>query len=323
MSAARRAGLRVAAFTTAESEPDKRHKAWAGQSVPSFGQLFDAVAEPDFTAQSQTYKFGPLQVSFGTFGAQRVVRSAERIRADQVDRLCLCLILDGEFAVQEPPVIAIAGNVLLFDLSKAWEHFSTRCELVTFTLPRDLAVANGLDPAALHCTMVTSAHAGLLCHHLVNIRDRVPLLGTDDGPRLARSIIDLIVVTLAIAGRLAQPLPWSPDHAIKLKAEALIAAHVEDSKLSVALLCRLTGVSRATLYRLFVADGGVRTRIRKVRLNAARIALEKSSARIGDVAGRFGLGEPAYFSRAFRAEFGVTPSAYRAVFQQDLGRPPE
>lgn len=321
MSATPRVGLRVAAFTTDGSKPDERHKAWRGQAVPSFGQLFDAVAEPEFTAQSATYELGPLQVSFGTFGAQRVVRSAARIRSDQVDRLCLCLILDGEFAVRAPPLVAIAGTVLLFDLSQEWEHFSSRCELVTFTLPRDLAIANGLDPATLHCTMVTSAHAGLLCHHLVNIRDRIPMLGADDGPRLARSIIDLIVVTLGIAGRLALPLPSSPDHAVKLKAEALIAARVEDPKLTVAALGRLLGVSRATLYRLFVADGGVRTRIRKVRLNGARLALEEPGARIGEVAERFSLGEPAYFSRAFRAQFGVTPSAYRAVFRQELGRP--
>lgn len=314
-----RASVRVRAFSTDAIPPHERHAAWLRQSGRATPQLFDGVAEPGFTARSETYELEPLQVSFGSFGAQRLVRSAARIRADRVDRLCVCLILSGELAVRAPPVVAKHGAVLLFDLSRAWEHFSTRCEIVTFTVARDVALANGIDPRALHCKAIAPAHAGLLCTHLVQVRERAHLLSAEDGPRLARTIVDLIAVSLGVAGRLAQPLPSSPDHAVKLKAEALIAAGVEDPKLSVAALCRQLGVSRATLYRLFAADGGVQTRIRDVRLNAARAALEEPGARIGKVGERFGFGEPAYFSRVFRAEFAITPSAYRAVFRRELG----
>jgi AraC-like DNA-binding protein len=39
---------------------------------------------------------------------------------------------------------------------------------------------------------------------------------------------------------------------------------------------------------------------------------------IGEIAARWGITNPAHFSRLFRAQFGLSPSEYRAV-----GRPPD
>ena len=78
-------------------------------------------------------------------------------------------------------------------------------------------------------------------------------------------------------------------------------------------------MSRATVYRLFAEVGGVQSHIRRARLQAARLALQNSSVQIARIAERYSLGEHAYFSRIFRAEFGMTPSEYRAVFRQGFG----
>lgn len=49
-----------------------------------------------------------------------------------------------------------------------------------------------------------------------------------------------------------------------------------------------------------------------LRLERARLLLQGSKVTISDVAYRVGFATPSHFSQAFKAEFGLTPSAYRS-----------
>ncbi|WP_174280391.1 helix-turn-helix domain-containing protein [Sphingomonas bacterium] len=96
-------------------------------------------------------------------------------------------------------------------------------------------------------------------------------------------------------------------------AERAIEERLGSAMLTVANLCRWTGMSRSSLYRLFDADGGVQAYIRDQRL--ARVAEElrvATAGRVADIAERWGFCDAAYLARVFREVHGVTPSAYRA-----------
>lgn len=311
--------LRTGIFTTDGVAPEHRHDAWQHQPAPSTARLFDAIPEPDFTAESEIYQLGPLRLNFGRYGAQRVIRSSRRIRADGNNDLALCLLLSGEIQVEKPAVSGGGGTIFLWDLGREWEHFTSPSELISLTIPRALAITNDLDPVELHGIAIEPRHTGLLRRHLETIRDCAPMLSEQDGPVLARTIIDLLAVSLSIAGRLHRLAHTSFDESLKSRAERVIIKGIENPELSPEMLCHELSIARATLYRLFSEAGGVQTRIRQVRLNAARIALQQPEARVIEVAERFGFGEPAYFSRVFRARFGVAPSVYRTMFRQGLG----
>ena len=51
--------------------------------------------------------------------------------------------------------------------------------------------------------------------------------------------------------------------------------------------------------------------MRRMKLRAAAVRLSSSETRIVDVALESGFGDVSNFNRAFRAEFGVTPTTYR------------
>jgi AraC-like DNA-binding protein len=95
-----------------------------------------------------------------------------------------------------------------------------------------------------------------------------------------------------------------------------ILENLEGADLSPRAIALANGVSVRQLHRVFSATGTtVGHFVRKVRL--ARCAADLRvpgvlAEGITGVAFRWGFNDSAHFSKAFRAEFGVTPRAYRA-----------
>ncbi|MEL7548186.1 MAG: helix-turn-helix domain-containing protein, partial [Pseudomonadota bacterium] len=92
--------------------------------------------------------------------------------------------------------------------------------------------------------------------------------------------------------------------------QAFIEQNLDDWDLSVTTILRNFGVSRASLYRLFDMDGGVRQYISDRRLMRAVLDLTQRSLKRGDIAAvaeRWGFSSAANFNRAVRNEYGVTP----------------
>jgi AraC-like DNA-binding protein len=101
-----------------------------------------------------------------------------------------------------------------------------------------------------------------------------------------------------------------------------IEAHLGNARLGPDEIADATNVSRASLYRLMAAEGGIRAVLLKRRLDQAlRIMLagNKDERSLADIAKCCGFGGTSQFSRAFRARFGSPPRQYLAlVRQQDL-----
>ncbi|MGI4948143.1 MAG: helix-turn-helix domain-containing protein [Janthinobacterium lividum] len=98
----------------------------------------------------------------------------------------------------------------------------------------------------------------------------------------------------------------------RAEVERVIEERLGSAMLTVGNLCRWTGMSRSSLYRLFDADGGVQAFIRARRLR--RVAEDLCGgppAKLADIAERWGFCDAAYLARVFREVHGMTPSAYR------------
>ncbi len=84
------------------------------------------------------------------------------------------------------------------------------------------------------------------------------------------------------------------------------------SPLRVAEIADVGGCSAATAERLFSRHLGssVAAWVRSARLREAATLLSTTSLRVGEVARAVGFADQLYFSRVFRATYGVPPSAY-------------
>jgi AraC-like DNA-binding protein len=114
------------------------------------------------------------------------------------------------------------------------------------------------------------------------------------------------------------------DHLKSRRKTALdfIDAHIGNPVLGPDEIADAANLSRASLYRLLSAEGGIRAALSRRRLDEAlRLMLEdhKDERSLKEIAKRCGFGGSRQFTRAFRARFGVPPLQYRAlVRQQDL-----
>jgi len=96
----------------------------------------------------------------------------------------------------------------------------------------------------------------------------------------------------------------------------LIEAH-KGSDLTLVSLAQAADLSPFHFLRTFEAVTGTTPHqyMRRMKLRAAAVRLSSSETRIVDVALESGFGDVSNFNRAFRAEFGVTPTTYRLRHQ--------
>jgi AraC-like DNA-binding protein len=132
------------------------------------------------------------------------------------------------------------------------------------------------------------------------------------------------IVTLTTAFARARLAGNEGDHVKSRRKAALdyIDAHLGNRQLGPDEIADAANLSRASLYRLLAAEGGIRAVLLTRRLDQALrllLADNKDERSLAEVAKRCGFGGTSQFSRAFRARFGLPPRQYRAlVRQQDL-----
>lgn len=143
-------------------------------------------------------------------------------------------------------------------------------------------------------------------------------LGQLDGPiggRLARNAVDLVTTLYARELDVARDAD-RPHRAMLRRVQAHIDDHLGDPDLTPGSIAAAAYISTRHLHALFHEEGlTVSTYIRSRRLDRCRRELADPLAAhrpVGQVATRWGFADAAHFSRAFRAEFGEPPSAFRA-----------
>ncbi|KRC82273.1 helix-turn-helix domain-containing protein [Sphingomonas sp. Root241] len=276
--------------------------------------LFDSTPIGPFSTSAENVYLDGMAVSYSTGTARLLERTPERIAADRIDILGVGVLLEGEMhgVARLREFEARSGEILLFDIAQPITMTMSIARSIQLAIPRAVAEAELGPVADLHGLVIGREEAALFYAHLVKLSEALQAISSEDAPRLARTLLDLLVVAVHAAAHAERD---APPRIVGMAARARteIRAHLESSSLNVASLCRRLNISRSTLHRLFEAEGGVQTYIRNSRLDAARIALLDSTndERIGAIAERLGFSDAAHFSRLFRARFDQTPSECR------------
>ncbi len=103
-----------------------------------------------------------------------------------------------------------------------------------------------------------------------------------------------------------------PDHQVLRAAAALMRRNVE-VPLKIGQIADALSLSQRTLELTFQTHAGQSPArlYRSIRLAEARRRLEQTRDSVAEIASRTGYQDPAAMARAFKAEFGVTPSSVR------------
>ncbi len=259
------------------------------------------------------------QAVFGdaTSEAQKFVRDARTVASTGIDHLLVQLYQRGGYRgeTSRGQIAVRSGDISVLDLGQTFTTKAEKFSCLSLMIPRSMIEPMVSDVGALHGTVLRreSPVTRLLSHHLVGLNAILPTASEAD-------TADLLNITVGAVGRsLLRPFPSDVRGGLSLlaRARALIDQNVHDPNFGVAALVQLSGMSRASLYRLFEPIGGVANEIRERRLRgAARDLLDPQKGHsIAAIAYRWGFSHPTSFTRAFVDRYQCTPTEARAAGQ--------
>ena len=204
-------------------------------------------------------------------------------------------------------------SVSLRDLSHPMHDLAEAVDLVIAAVPRP-AGASWLNGPALGNSVREDDHPGLrlLSRHLSSLAEVAQSLAVPDGIAALEAAILLAAAVYQPEPVTAAELEVEDDSRRKAKAIQFIDKRLMDPTLTIDSLAIQLGVSRATLFRDFALDNGVKAYIRARRLALARQALHNRTGRrpsIAEIAHAHGFSSESHFSRAYSLSYGHTPGS--------------
>ncbi len=251
---------------------------------------FDGVKE-NFSSRSHVFLFDDMAIGQGRSVGQVFIRRPADIHRSGLDNISIILDFAG-----------MAGE------RDGKTHNMHRVDAINLALPRSRSQDWLLRPDTLgFCLSHDTPGARLIAAHLRTVMDMTSELSADEG---AVAIEAAVLMMGRCMG--ASPLDeaQASHRTMRRMAMEYIDRNLLKPNLTPAAIALAMGISRATLYRAFDAQGGVRGYIQGRRLDRARAVLLRRQGKhptIAEIAYTHGFASDAHFSRAFRTRFAVTP----------------
>ena len=299
--------------TTIHLPASQQFDAWRDANA-SFLIHHNPPSRPEsYAAEATTWSFGRLALTKAETPGGAYSRTAECLRRDGLDHWCFSMALQGSRVHRTRDQISMMqpGQIMLDSLAQPFEVARTRSSWVFLYMPRDLLPeASGLGHGS---RMLNTPEGRLLAEHLRLLATELPSMTATEAERMAEATQAMIALAIAPGSRAEQAISGPVATAQIMRLRALIRANLGSATFGPARLCRLAGISRSQLYRLFEVHGGVAQCIQRERLAAAHRALSNAAdlRSISEIADSVGLFDPSSFSRMFRRSYGISPRELR------------
>lgn len=309
-------------FTGADMEPEANIVAWRTAVATLFDVDQLGRGEPGpFRADLESYAIGPILIGKTRFSAQHFSRSLEVVARSGVDHVIMQLYLAGGYqgVAGDDPIQVGPGDICVFDLANTLDTLAIASEVITLVLPRVMVEARLPQADVLHGLVLPteSALSSLLGRHLIALLDLASQMSYDECAAAAEGTVALALACLQGEMERRDALAAGPQTLSLFRIRRHIDQRLAAPDLTADTVAAAFGMSRATLYRLFAPLGGVVEYIRARRLHRAFLDLAQPGARVSEVARRWRFASEASFARAFKAAYGISPSAARVVTAQN------
>lgn len=276
---------------------------------------------PDFRAEVTGWRLDRAVLFHRELNDVGHARPVERLASDGFDHFTLTLLLAGAMDVDAGwgwQALRV-GEPLLLDMTQPASNRMRDARVVTVSLGRERVAAASSEVDQLHGLTLPAAQAGLLTDYLRSLVARVGDLPASCIPAATQPIGMLLAVALAAGGDALQ----LPGHADRVRQ--LIEARLSDPSFNANEAVVASGLSRATLYRLFRRHGGLANYLRRRRLDRVRTALADPLNRrpFADLAHAAGFASESHAARLFHDAFAIRARDFRAaaIARSDDGTP--
>lgn len=305
-------------FTTHALPKSRQLDAWRAW----YDTVFDVVPEPasndDFMASNSTWTIPGLTLSQVASPANTVNRTKSIIRHNSVDHWVITLSSRSvsDVATRGTSFEATPGTPFILSFGEETSirrrQEDRRLQLI---LARDSfqSIASVID-AATGATM-TSPMAGMFADYMRLLGQNMPTLGDDAANRLSKAVQAMLLACLAPTTESEATARDQIRLTLMERVRRAVRRNLRSPSLGAATLCREAATSRSQLYRLLEGEGGVAHYIQRRRLSESFSILcdARNDLPIGRVAETLCFSDASSFTRAFRREFGISPSDVRAA----------
>nr|WP_269151209.1 helix-turn-helix domain-containing protein [Spelaeicoccus albus] len=278
----------------------------------------DTTSNPEFEGSVVTRRFGGVGLAVVRTGAH-VAERTRRLAAAGDPHYWLGLQIVGVSTVEQAGNRSELrpGDFALYDSSMPYRReFPGDSETFVAIIPQQLIA---LPPRALALISALgigpeSGMGAIVSPFLTAVARNLSHLTSAQGISTVHAMIELVTSTFAEKFGVVAPHPSARHLDQVMTIRHWIMTRLADPDLNPERIAAAHFVSTRQLHVLFQEQGTtVGTWIRERRLDMARRDLEApgESSSIRTIAHRWGFADPAYFARAFRSAYGVTPRAYR------------
>ena len=205
----------------------------------------------------------------------------------------------------------------LGDFSASQRGLDNRLQLL---IARDKfsAIAPALDAA--RGQTVSTPLGGMLAEYIRLLQRQLPSLTDEDAHSLPQAVAAMVAACVAPSTDRMITAHGQINATLKDKARRCILRNLRSHNLGPNMLCRELGMSRSSVYRLLEADGGVSRYIQRHRLAEcfAQLNDPSNTKPVFAIAVELGMVDFSSFSRAFRRQFGISPTDVREAARAGL-----
>jgi AraC-like DNA-binding protein len=307
---------------TAAAPPADRAEFWASAISDLFVPL-ECAPQPGvaFEGRLRAGKVGLVGLAGMEVSAHTVHRTTRLADNTNGDQYKLSLMLGGEALLVQDSREAVLrpGDFAICDCSRPYTFVANdQFRMLACVLPRDVIGLSSERVSTITATRIPGGDgiAWAMAPFLrrltdLAIRDEVPA----DEHRLVESVVDLVEsLWTGVLGDDTGAHPHSRTE-LQLRIRAYIESNLGDPELTPTEIAAAHYISKRYLHKLFEADGvSVSRWIRERRLERCRLDLADPLLRdetVTSIGVRWGLMDPAHFSRLFRESYGCSPTEYR------------
>ncbi|MCK8786300.1 helix-turn-helix domain-containing protein [Roseomonas sp. NAR14] len=304
-------------FSTEAVESNRRLDLWRCK-YDSFNEITPVEdSGRDFLGRNEIWQIGAMALSRNTAPALICTRTRQHIRRDSIDHWVIRVSRSGRSRHRTDTACFVnrPGIPFLISLGEPYDSDRTEADWLSLYIPRDFFPELSAGLTTLPTGGLDMPGAPLLADYLLLLERRMRVATAEQVPILAAATRSMVTTCLLTD---VMPQAITPENAALAQFERLrqiIRRHIGSTMLDARRLCRLAGISRSNLYRLFEPHGGVAHYIQGMRLRMALAQLSDPACRtpIAAIGEQVGFADASTFGRAFRREFGFTPGEARTT----------
>lgn len=303
-------------YSTEPVAPKERFAYW-NDIISSLHCVADSELgqEERFDAQLAIHSVGCIRVSEIHSSALSYNRNAKNLNDAPSDSYLFSYLSEGKGNLEQGGrrVAQNAGEMVLYDTARNFKYdFPGDYRMIVMNVPRKQLLCRLPEAERMTAMKFSSSSmmGSLLSSMILNSVDLVVPDNLSAAAKVSSSFIDILAAALECEFGDSKGL-GSRHSDLLAKAKNHMLANIDDPELDMESISSMLGASSRTLSRLFAAEGTTAMQwLWQERLSKSYTALTEGRARlVAEVAVSNGFSNFSHFSRAFKKQYGVPPSA--------------